>query len=238
MNNNEPRFRRGDRKKGKFDLILNISIGLVALLIVVVGGTLIFGGGSNDTAGSANTNVASNDVSSDSDNSTITGDISVDNGSNSTSESNTNNVGSNNSGNAEVPEVDENISENENNIANENNNEVNNTNIAELDGSESGGPEGEWSPIGTVQEEPFSAVYDQGHVNWSEMTRALVYATGLSQDEMTIWRIENGGNERRAVGYVSTGAEANTPYRVEMEFVANEGWMPQSVERLSSNPHR
>lgn len=96
--------------------------------------------------------------------------------------------------------------------------------------------EGKWEPIGTVQKEPFVAVYDKNHVNWKEMTRALQVATGLG-DDMIIWRIENGGDHQSAVGYVSTYENQNTPYQVRIEWVTNRGWKPVSVTQLSENPY-
>lgn len=99
---------------------------------------------------------------------------------------------------------------------------------------ENSGQAGQWEPIGTVQQEPFVAVYEKDHVNWEEMTRALQVATGLG-DDMIIWRIENGGDHQSAVGYVSTYEKQNTPYEVRIEWVTNRGWKPVSVNQLSEN---
>lgn len=96
--------------------------------------------------------------------------------------------------------------------------------------------EEKWEPIGTVQEEPFVAVFEKDHVNWQEMTRALQYATGLG-DEMIIWWLGNGGDHQSAVGIVSTGETKNTPLKVRLEWVTNRGWKPVSVEELDENPY-
>ncbi|MCD8501437.1 MAG: YrrS family protein [Bacillaceae bacterium] len=96
---------------------------------------------------------------------------------------------------------------------------------------------GEWQPIGTVQEEPFTAIYDKDHINWAEMEEAFRYATGLSEDEMITWRIRNGGDHQSAIGTVSNHANKNKPYKVRIEWVTNKGWMPVEVEVLEENPY-
>ncbi|QOY36276.1 YrrS family protein [Anaerobacillus isosaccharinicus] len=95
---------------------------------------------------------------------------------------------------------------------------------------------GQWKPIGTVQQEPFVAVFERDHVNWEEMRRAFQVATGLG-DDLTLWRVGNGGNHQSAVGVVADASTRSTPYQVRLEWVTNEGWMPVSVEQLDSNPH-
>ncbi|OIJ16628.1 hypothetical protein BKP37_05180 [Anaerobacillus alkalilacustris] len=95
---------------------------------------------------------------------------------------------------------------------------------------------GEWKPIGTVQEEPFSAVYSKEHINWKEMTQAFQYATGLGED-MTIWHVGNGGDHQSAVGIVADATTRATPYQVRIEWVTNGGWMPVSVQQLDENPY-
>lgn len=96
---------------------------------------------------------------------------------------------------------------------------------------------GDWRPVGTVQEEPFTAVYEKEHINWAEMEKAFRYATGLSEDEMITWRIGNGGDHKSAIGIVSDSANASTPFRVRIEWVTNEGWMPVEVEVVDENPY-
>ncbi|MBU8905546.1 YrrS family protein [Desertibacillus haloalkaliphilus] len=86
-------------------------------------------------------------------------------------------------------------------------------------------------------EEPFVADYDENGQNWAEMERALQYATGLGED-MVIWRLGNGGSPQTAVGTVSTYENRQTPYQVRLEWVMNEGWKPTSVEVLDSNPYQ
>ncbi len=205
-------MRSDNRKKRKLNVILNVSIGLVALLIIVVGGTLFFSGGSEEAVpadteqqNDDNMNVDGNDTENDG------GDISIN---------------TNDSNEVEEPNEDNSDAEDNSNNDFDNDNEAN-------DNSE----DGEWGPIGTVQEEPFTAVYEKSHVNWDEMTRALQYATGLSENDMTVWYIGNGGDHQTAVGTVSTSENRHSPYEVTLSWVENEGWMPVSVEKKNSNPY-
>lgn len=95
----------------------------------------------------------------------------------------------------------------------------------------------EWEPVGTEQSGSFTPSFDRDGQNWAEMVNALSAATGLSEEEMTIYRLENGGSPTTAVGTVSNSENRSTPYRVEMEFIEGQGWQPTNVEVLSSNPY-
>lgn len=231
--------QRSDMKKKKrLNLILNGSIGIVALLIIFISGTIIFGSDSEDASVSNNSSQEENNqtdlnISSNEEN----------------EENNFSNEENDNSGNISVNNDEDSSSENdadqESNEATENNenNENSNGDSSDLDGADidnndgnSEETDGEWGPIGTAQDE-LSLEFDSGTVNRDEMNRALEYATGLSQDEMEVWRIENGGDSQSAVGTVSTYEERHTPYKVTLSWVENEGWMPVSVEELSSNPY-
>ncbi|MCR6110305.1 DUF1510 family protein [Bacillus sp. A301a_S52] len=205
-------MRSDNRKKKKLNIILNVSIGLVALLIIVVGGTLFFSGGSEEATPAdteQNQNENSNVDINESENEG--GDISIN-----TNESN------------ELEETNEDNSDTDDNTNNDSDNDNESNDNVE---------DGEWGPIGTVQEEPFAAVYEKSHVNWDEMTRALQYATGLNGDEMTVWYIGNGGDHKTAVGTVSTAENKHNPYEVTLSWVEDEGWMPVSVEQKNSNPY-
>ncbi|WP_444685089.1 YrrS family protein [Alkalicoccus luteus] len=245
--------RQNVKKKQRMNSILNISIGLVALLIVVVSVSL-FTGGSDEAA---EQDGASQEVADSADN----GDINLNGGENENSnenesinidlnnEENENNEAENNASNEtntnenNANDSNENNANNDNNDANENNSNDRGGNEADLtenDDAYNTDQNGDWGPIGTVQEEPFEPVFDRSHVNWDEMVRAIVYAADLPNDEddLIIWRLENGGSPQTAVGTVSErGTDYSNPYQVELEWVENEGWMPVGVDRLSSNPY-
>lgn len=97
--------------------------------------------------------------------------------------------------------------------------------------------DGEWKPIGTSQSEPFVADYTKDSVNWQEMEKALRYAIG-TEEKIVIWWLGNGGSPQSAEGVVSDPGNADTPYRVKLEWVTEKGWKPVSVEQLDHNPYR
>ena len=243
--------RREVRKKKRINTFLNVSIGVVGLIIVFITGTLFFGLGSDDQATPANNN--NEEVENENEeNGGINEDANISDSETSENEENDeeadNNLGvEGENSNNEINEINgnndnnnENNQENENNTGSNNNgnNNENNENENNTNGDNNEAvDEEDWGPIGTVQEEPFSAVYDSEHVNWEEMTRAIEYATGLSEDEMTIWRLENGGDDQTAIGTVSSSDHENEPYEVELNWVEEEGWEPVSKEQLSSNPY-
>jgi cytoskeletal protein RodZ len=98
-------------------------------------------------------------------------------------------------------------------------------------------PDGEWQPIGTDQTE-FTPSFTEGTQNRNEMEKAIRYATGISQDNMILWRIENGGSPTRVRGVISDKVNTNQPYEVYIEWIDGQGWMPVEKTQLSSNPYR
>ncbi|MFZ4451931.1 YrrS family protein [Salibacterium aidingense] len=132
------------------------------------------------------------------------------------------------------PETNTENEQNQDNDANEQNNQENDNSVSTPDPEEG---EGNWEPIGTEQSGSFTHDFNRDSQNWAEMEAALRYATGLSEEEMETWQIENGGGPNKVTGTVSTSENADTPFQVTMEFIENEGWKPLKVERLDSNPY-
>ncbi len=95
---------------------------------------------------------------------------------------------------------------------------------------------GEFQPIGTSQSEPHVTQFDKNSVDWSEMEKAMSYATEIPGDQMVTWWVKNGGAPDRVIGYVSTRETQNTPYEVSLVWVPEKGWKPESVQLLESNP--
>jgi hypothetical protein len=92
----------------------------------------------------------------------------------------------------------------------------------------------DWEPIGTVQEEPHVATYDDSTVDWKEMWEAARYATNLTEDDYIEWRAANNGNHNKAKLTISNKAQTET-YRVYIDWIENEGWKPIKVEVLKEN---
>jgi cytoskeletal protein RodZ len=87
-----------------------------------------------------------------------------------------------------------------------------------------------WEPVGTVQTGEHSNVYDG--VDWDEMVKAISYATGLPEENMTIKFLGNNG-PNKSVGTVFSKDKTQI-YRVYIEWVDNQGWKPTKVEELAS----
>ncbi|MCD8511677.1 MAG: YrrS family protein [Bacillus sp. (in: Bacteria)] len=210
--------RRSEMRQKKKNTWLNGAIILVVIGIVFFAATLIFGNDDTEPV------TADGDDQEESDQDSETTEESNDVDLEETSE------GTEEEGETGSSDVDSENGTEEVDSTEEDNNTNELTTPAEVVG------EGQWEPIGTVQEEPFVAVYERDHVNWEEMLRALKYATGLGE-EMIAWRIENGGDHLSAIGFVSDYPNRTTPYEVRLEWVTNEGWKPVSVKLLEENPY-
>ncbi|MDM5298869.1 YrrS family protein [Bacillus pumilus] len=89
----------------------------------------------------------------------------------------------------------------------------------------------DWEPVGTEQSGSHTATYDSSSEDWKEMIKAMSYATGISEDQMTVLWLGNNGGPQDAKGTVrdqSTGER----YRVEITWVDEKGWKPVKVEKL------
>ncbi|WP_078428946.1 YrrS family protein [Alkalihalobacterium alkalinitrilicum] len=203
--------RYEQRKKRRLNRLLNVAIGVVAILIIYFAIQLFFSSGSEEAIADHDQEEQQEEHNEENTEQLIEENTDIDSAQDETSK--------NEIENEELREEDEEEDEEEGF-----NDEVR---------------PGDWQPIGTVQSEPFeleSQHFSKDHVNWKEMTHAIQYATGLD-DDITIWRIENGGNPQSAVGTVSGRDNKHTPYRVRIEWVPERGWKPVEVIQLSENPY-
>ncbi|AOV07931.1 YrrS family protein [Sporosarcina ureilytica] len=90
-----------------------------------------------------------------------------------------------------------------------------------------------WEPIGTEQTGEHASVYKRDSIDWIEKERALTYATGLSADNMIIWKLKNGGSPQKSIGIVSS-KDKTEKYQVFLEWVDNEGWKPVKMDVLTT----
>lgn len=90
-----------------------------------------------------------------------------------------------------------------------------------------------WKPIGTSQQGEHASLYDGESVDWQEKVQALTYTTGLSEDEMIVWKLKNGGSPQKSIGIVSSKDQAEM-YRVYLEWVDQEGWQPVQMDVLNT----
>ncbi len=91
----------------------------------------------------------------------------------------------------------------------------------------------DWKPVGTSQTGQHSTVYDSNSADWQEMLKAISYATGLDQSNMTVWFL--GRDRSTADGSVGTvsSKDKQQKYRVYIQWVDGQGWKPTKVEKLS-----
>ncbi|XJZ26309.1 YrrS family protein [Bacillota bacterium Lsc_1132] len=91
----------------------------------------------------------------------------------------------------------------------------------------------DWKPVGTAQTGEHTAVYDSSSADWQEMLKAISYATGLDQSNMTVWFL--GRDKSTANGSIGTvsSKDKQQNYRVYIQWVDGQGWQPTKVEKLS-----
>ncbi|WP_414835556.1 DUF1510 family protein [Bacillus sp. Ba 3] len=85
-----------------------------------------------------------------------------------------------------------------------------------------------WKPIGTVQGAKPEMKFKEGTVDWSEMKKAISYAVDVPESQLTFDFIGNNGNNK-AYGNVRD-KQSNKKYKVNIDWVENQGWKPVSVQ--------
>ncbi|WP_209122874.1 YrrS family protein [Alkalihalobacillus sp. BA299] len=200
--------RYEQRKKRRLNRLLNVAIGIVAILIIYFAVQLLFSSGSSE-------------------------EVIADHGQEEQQQEQTEEIPKQtHEENKDIDSAQDEATRNE-----AENEDIREEDVEDVEESfEEEVQYGEWEPIGTVQSEPFEINFSKDHVNWKEMTHALQYATGLG-DDIILWRIENGGDSQSAVGTVSDPENKHTPYRVRIEWVPERGWKPVEVIQLSENPY-
>jgi len=206
MENNiqQSRFERHNKKR-KTNLILNISIVIVLALILIIGTQLLFGGKKEE--------VKTN-------NETTTQPIKTD----PSEKENENVVGQDESLQEEEVIQDKDLSmEGEISITEGDPG----SNIEKIIENPN------WEPIGTEQTGEHYATYEKGSVDWNEMIQAITYATGLTEEEMTLWRLENNGSPQDAKGTIEN---KNTGEKmiVYITWINEKGWKPTKIEVLKN----
>lgn len=228
MKGNESRESRlGKReKRKKTNIILNSLIALVILLIIVVSGR-IFLGGNNDDELRAEEQTASENAVREKDNKS---DSQPDDQEKENEEEEAEKDKEEAEKEKEAEEKEKEAKEQEAEEETEENEEV----VTEGGSS----PDVEktienpsWKPVGTSQSGEHTAVYDQNAVDWKEMLQAISYATGVDQNNMTVWFLGNNG-PNKSVGTIST-KDQSEKYRVYIDWVDGQGWKPVKVEVLN-----
>ncbi|MBM4762375.1 YrrS family protein [Bacillus sp. B15-48] len=216
MLNNDSDRSRAEKlaKRRKTNLILNGLIVLVLLLIIFVSVNIFFGDGQSEVV---EENTAAEQTNDDGNNLPDS------------------------SGNKEVDEVEDQSTDIEKRDDEDNNDVDHKDEETEPIVTEGGSSpdvkrtivDPTWKPVGTTQSGEHTAVYDSSSVDWQEMLKAISYATGIDVNQMTVWFLGNNGGPQSAAGTVSEKG-GTVKFRVAIEWVDNEGWMPVKVEELNS----
>jgi len=202
-------------------MILNAAIAIVFLLILVIGGMIIFGGDeSNNQAIKDQTEGTDNEKNSGND------ETESDKDTNSESEEEIEENEDDSNGDTDSSDDGNEQEDVEAGVIVENSDDPNVSKVV-IDPS--------WKPIGTQQTGEHVATYDMNSIDWKEMEQAIAYGANISQENIIYWRIENGGSPHHAVGTVSTKANHDEAYRVYIEWVDQQGWKPTKVEHLKQN---
>lgn len=211
----QSRFNQRSKRR-KTNLILNGLIGIVLVLIIVVSGVIFWG--NDDKA----TTEKEQDQSVDASN-----------------EANEGEESSKEETEGSDSKTDEEDSSTESSSSNEESSEEDSSNDNEEAIVTEGGADSNvvrtivnpnWEPIGTSQTGEHTNVYSG--VDWDEMVSAIEYATGLSEDNMTIKFLGNDGHNKSKGTVFSK--DRTQIYRVSIEWVDGQGWKPTLVEELAS----
>jgi Domain of unknown function (DUF1510) len=220
----DSRYEKRDKRR-KTNIVLNVLIGIVAVLILVIGSQLIFGG--SDAEKTAKYNEQPDIKLANEENS---------NKENSDEEANKEKEEENDKANKELDEDGNGIPDEDEKENEEKSEET--FEQATITEGEPGSGVAEtienpgWSPVGTTQTEPHSADYTKGSQDWAEMTKALSYATGIPESDMIIWFLGNNGSPNDAVGTISP-KDKSAKYKVYITWIENEGWKPTKIEKLN-----
>ncbi|HJH11906.1 MAG TPA: DUF1510 family protein [Metalysinibacillus jejuensis] len=87
-----------------------------------------------------------------------------------------------------------------------------------------------WQPTPTTQTGEHVSLYVDSP-DWDEKIETLSRTTGLARDNMIVLRVGNNGSAQNAIGVV-TSMDGVEKYRVSMEWIDNEGWLPTKLEKL------
>ncbi|MCU9613960.1 DUF1510 family protein [Caldibacillus lycopersici] len=242
-NNYYPPVRRSrveqHSKRKKTNFILNILIGIVFILLVMVGGYILFG--THDEDRQAAKTVQEGENSQSLSNTDENGEQ-VD----STDQSEGTENASDNPENGAIDEIDqeegatageEDVTEEdsaaEDELASEEGEIItetsNDPNVSQSIVNSA------WKPVGTVQTGEHTTQYDEGTTDRKEMEKAIAYATGVSADNMTVWWLERGEVPNRDVIATISPKDQSQTYRVYLQWYDGQGWKPVKLDYLKEN---
>ncbi|MBB4825796.1 cytoskeletal protein RodZ [Sporosarcina luteola] len=237
MPDKEPDFSRVNRKRNKnrSNLILNGLIGLVIVLIIIVGATIVFGNKDKTEEKEPVETVEQNDTTEESaEDATVEEDQDEEDDMQQNSSEQSQSSGLTGS-DKDSSETEGQTESNPDTGASEDDSEGTLVTVEPTDDQvvTETVTNDSWAPVGTAQSGEHVSSYDGESVDWNEKKKALAYATGLSEDSMIFWKIKNGGGPQKSIGIVST-RDKSQMYRVYLEWVDGQGWKPVKMDKLST----
>ncbi|TMU85628.1 DUF1510 family protein [Bacillus sp. BHET2] len=222
--------RLDKRSKKNSNKILNIMIAVVLLLIVVVGGTIVLGGGDEKATSDAQNEESKDANKKDSSVKDNEQSVSLDKDNDAKDKSDEDKKDE-----EKQKEDDETADEDKENVA------LDGEDDSKMKVEESDEPNvkknmvhPDWKPVGTEQTGEHVSSYDLGTADWQEKVKATSYATGIPEENMTVWFIEGNGGPQKSMATVTT-KDTQTPYRVYLQWVDGQGWQPTKVQELKEN---
>jgi cytoskeletal protein RodZ len=90
-----------------------------------------------------------------------------------------------------------------------------------------------WEPYPTQQTGEHTSTFTEGHIDYEEKLSAIYSVIPLEQQDSILWSIKNNGNAKSAIAVISSN-DKEQKYRVAIEWIEGQGWMPQQVEVLNT----
>ncbi|MDO7345951.1 YrrS family protein [Bacillus stercoris] len=230
MSNNQSRYENRDKRR-KANLVLNILIAIVSILIVVVAANLFINSPSSkdvskdsettqkqESPASGKTEKKSDEDIKDSKKDTSDSEKDSEKSSDSDSDS----------------KKDDSSSKKDDSDSDSAGDGLKDAKVTEGGSSsdvEKTYENSDWKAVGTEQTGEHAATYDSSSQDWTEMLKAISYATDVSTDNMTVLWLGNNGSPQDAKGKILDKATGNK-YQVTITWVDKKGWKPTKVEKL------
>ena len=216
------RLNKNKNNKNRSNSILNIMIALVFTLVVIIGATLLFGGGDSANPESSETAPETESQTSGDDDTQVTAEENdLEAKEKAEEEAKAEEAAKKE---AEEKEKEEEEETKGGTITRE---ESNDPIVSETIVNTS------WEPIGTSQTGDHVSSYQKNSVDWNEKIEAVTYATGLSQNDMYVMMVQNGGGPQKSIATVQS-KDQSEKYRVYLEWVDGEGWKPEKMDVLKT----
>ncbi|OAT84626.1 hypothetical protein A6P54_04915 [Bacillus sp. MKU004] len=94
----------------------------------------------------------------------------------------------------------------------------------------------DWTPVPTNQTNHTKVTFDEGSLDWEEMTEAIAKGANLSRNDMILWWVEGKGMNK--VLATVTNKTQTENYRVHVEWIVGRGYAPVKVEELYENDQK